>query len=78
MEVYTYIIKFTLRNPAAEAKIFPHTQQQNGRPDFIALRNHYKGIGVHSINVVQADKVIYDLFYVGEKNPHTWWDEFVR
>ena len=57
-EAHIYIVKFTLGNPAAEAKLVPHAQQNNGRLDFIALKNHYEGFGVHAINISQADKVL--------------------
>ena len=56
----------------------PHAQQKNGRLDFIALKNHYKGVGVHAIIIVQAEKVLQDIFYVNKKNPHKWWNEFER
>ena len=52
--------------------------QKNGRLDFIALKNHYEGVEVHDINIVQAEKLLQDLSYAGEKNPHMWWDEFER
>ena len=75
-EVHTYIVNFTSENPEAEAKLVPHAQQNNGSIDFIALKNHYKGVRVHAINIIQADKVHQDILYVVEKNPHIWWDEF--
>ena len=40
-EGHTYILKFTSVKPAAEDKLVPHEQQNNGRVDFIALKNHY-------------------------------------
>ena len=45
-EVHTYIIKFTSENPVAEAKIIHNAQNNDGRLNFIALRNHYEGFGV--------------------------------
>ena len=77
-DVHTYIVKFTSGNPVAEAKLVPHTQQNNVRLGFIVLKNHYTVVGVYAINIVQGDKVLRYLFYVGEKNPHMWWDEFER
>ena len=46
--------------------------------DFIALKNHYKGVGVHAIDIVKDDNIIQNLFYSGKKNPHMWWGEFER
>ena len=65
-------------NPVAEAKLVPHAHHNNGSLDFIALKNHYKGVGFHAINIFQADKILQDIFYSGEKKPHMWWDEFER
>ena len=45
---------------------------------FIALKNYYEGVVVHSIDIAKADKIIQYLFYSGEKKPHMWWDEFER
>ena len=76
--VYTYIVKFTSGNAMAEAKMIAHASENNGRLDFIALQSHYEGVGVKAINIVQADKVLTDLFYSGEKKPRMWWDKFER
>ena len=58
----------------AEARLIPHRGSANGRLDFIALRHHYEGVGVHAVNIIQTDKVLHELFYGGEKKPHMWWD----
>ena len=75
-EVHTYIIKFILGNPVAEAKMVQNAQKNYERLDFIALNNHYEGVGVHTIDIVKADKIIQDLFYSRDKKPHMRWDEF--
>ena len=46
--------------------------------DFIALKNHFEGLGIHAIDIVKADNIIQYLFYSGEKKPHIWRDEFER
>ena len=74
-EVHIYIVKFTSGNPAEEDKLVPRAQKNNGRLCFIALKNHCKVVGFHAINIFQAEKVIQDLFYIVDKNPHMWWDE---
>ena len=66
-EDHTYTKKFTSENLAAGDKFVLHAQQNNRRLDFIALKNHYKGFGVHAINIFQAGKVLQYLFYVDEK-----------
>ena len=77
-ELHTYIIKFILVNPVTEAKMVHNDQKNNRRLDFIALKYHYEGVGDHSVDIVKADKILQDLFYSGEKNPHLQWDEFER
>ena len=77
-EVHTYIVNFVAGNNTAEAKILPHATDVNGRLDFIALRDHYEGVGVNSVNILKAEKVIDSLFYAGEKKPHMWWEEFEK
>ena len=41
----------------------------NGRLDFIALREHYEGVGINSIKIIKADKTIESLFFAEEKKP---------
>ena len=77
-EVHVYIVKFIAENAVAEAKIQPHADQNNGRLDFLALKEHYEGVGVLAIDVVQADKTLDELFYSGEKKPHMFWEKFER
>ena len=77
-EVHTLIIKYIAGNNAAEAKVQPHISTTNGRLAWNALVDHYEGVGVHSINILKADDVFDTLYYIGEKKPHMWWDEFER
>ena len=77
-ELHTNIIKFTSGNPVAEANMVHNAQKNDGRLNFIALKNHYEGVGVHAIDIVKSDNIIQDLFYSDEKRPHLWWDEFER
>ena len=56
-KVHTYIIKFTTGNTTAEAKMIPHANKNNGQLDFIALKNHYEGTGVHAVTIVQPIKL---------------------
>ena len=77
-ELYTYIVSFTSGNMVAKAKMVTHTTENNGRLNFMALKDHYEGVGVYAVNAVQADKTLNDLFYSGEKKPHMWCDIFER
>ena len=69
-KVHTYILSFAPGNTVTESKMVAHAIENNGRIDFIALKYHYKGVGVHTVNAVQADKVLNNLFYSGENKPH--------
>ena len=53
-----------------------HVATTNGRLAWTALLDHYQGVGVHSINILKVYDVFDTLYYVGEKKPHMWWDEF--
>ena len=53
-------------------------QENDGRLYFITLKNHYEEFGIHAVKHFEADKILQDLFYSGEKNPHMWWNEFER
>lgn len=77
-EVHIYIQSFITGNETAEAKILPHASDVNGRLDFIALRDHYAGVGANAKELIFADKNLETLFYTGEKQPHMWWEEFEK
>ena len=65
-------------NDTAEAKTLPYSQYSNGRLDYKALQEHYEGVGLNSVSIVKAEKILESLFYSGEKKPHMWWDEFEK
>ena len=77
-EVSTYITNFMSGNQVAESKLLAHADEHNGRLDYIALKEHYEGVGINAVEILKADKVISTLHYNGEKKPHMWWDEFER
>ena len=33
-------------------------------------------MGIHSNDILRADRILESLNYLGEKKPHMWWDEF--
>lgn len=75
-EVHTYLVKFISGNNTAESKIQSNDHHSNGRLDYIALKEHYEGVGVNAKDILRADSVLEKLTYTGEKHPHMWWDEF--
>ena len=52
-----------------------HAAANNGRLDFMVLKDHYKGVGVPVVNAVQTDKL---MIYSGENKSHIWWDKYQR
>lgn len=78
LEVHTYITHFIAGNAVAEAKITAHGQQNDGRADFIALRDHFEGIGINAHEITRAQRTLTGLYYSGEKKPHMWWSEFEK
>ena len=76
MQVHTIIIGLIAGNDTAEAKVLVHAEEHNGRLDYIALRNHYAGIGIMALNVTKAERIIESIFYTGEKPPTMYWDKF--
>ena len=56
----------------AEAKVQQYLNDNNGRQDFIALKEYCEGRGVNSFDILKAEQVIEILHYSGEKKPHMW------
>ena len=77
-EVHTYIMHFIAGNAVAEAKIVAHGHDEDGRRDYLALKEHYEGVGVNALEITKAEHTINNLYYVGEKPPHMWWSEFEK
>lgn len=78
LEVHTYIVHFVAGNEVAEAKLTAHGQVNDGRADYLALKEHFEGVGVNALEITRAERVINSLFYAGEKKPHMWWSEFEK
>ena len=75
-DVHTLLVKLIMGNETAEMKIKSHELLRNGRTDWIALKEHYEGIGIYAFDVTEADTIITGLFYSGEKFPHMYWEKF--
>ena len=60
----------------AEQKVLPFKDDNNGRLDYIALRDFYEGVGTNARATLSAEANLQDMFYAGEKPLHMWWDEF--
>ena len=62
-EVHNYIVRFISGNTVAEANMGAHSVENNSRLDFMALKDHFKGVGVHGVNSVQADKLLNNFLF---------------
>ena len=78
VQVHTFLANFVSGNDTAEAKMQGLQRPNNGREAFKRLVEHYEGVGIHAIDIREADEVIRSLFYAGEKPPHMWWAEFEK
>ena len=77
-QVHTFLVNFVAGDDTAEAKIQGLLQPNDGREAFKRHVEHYEGAGIHAFDIREADKVIKNLFYAGEKLPHMWWSEFEK
>jgi hypothetical protein len=78
VQVHTFLLNFVSGNDTAEAKIQGLQRPNDGREAFKRLTEHYEGVGIHAIDIREADEVLKTLFYAGEKPPHMWWSEFEK
>jgi uncharacterized membrane protein YgcG len=78
MQVHTFLVNFVSGNDTVEAKIQGLSRAYDGREAFKRFVEHYEGVGIHAIDIREADEVIKDLFYAGEIPPHMWWSEFEK
>ena len=56
-KVHSYIIHFISENNVAEQKVLPIKDDNNGRLDFIALRDFYEGVGANSRATLSTEAV---------------------
>ena len=67
-EVHNYIVRFTSGNTAASANMVAHASENYGHLDFIPLKDHYEGVGMRTVNALQADKVLNDFSLQVKRN----------
>ena len=77
-EVHTYLVNYMSGNATAEVKMLPRVDSNDGRKDFKSIKDHYEGVGVNTVSVLEAEETIRSLHYSGEKKPHIWWDKFEK
>ena len=55
VQVHTFLLNFVSGNDAAEAKIQALQRPNDGREAFKHLTEHYEGVGIHAIDIREAD-----------------------
>ena len=75
-EVHMYLVNFIIKNQTAWNKILPHMALANGRVDYKALKDQYKGVWANARAIVKAEDDLQNMFYAGERKPHMWLEEF--
>ena len=78
VQVHTFLLNFVTGNDTAEAKIQGLARLNDGREAFKRLVEHYEGVGIHAIDIREADEILKTLFYAGGKPKHMWWSEFEK
>eukprot|EP00980_Cylindrotheca_fusiformis_P021541 scaffold8394_cov85-Cylindrotheca_fusiformis.AAC.1 len=77
--VYILLLSFMNENSEAESIIRTVSgDRQEGRAAYYALCEKYEGVGMLATDVIEAERIIENLFYSGERQPHMWWDRFER
>ena len=67
VQVHTFLLNFVSGNDTAEAKMQGLLRPNDGREAFKRLVEHYEGVGIHAVDIREADEVLRSLFYGGEK-----------
>ena len=62
VQVHAFLVNFVSGNDTAEAKIQGLLRPNDGREAFKRLVEHYEGIGIHAIDIREADEVLKNLF----------------
>ena len=58
VQVHTFLVNFVAGNDTAEAKIQGLAKPNDGREAFRRLVEHYEGVGIHAVDIREADEVI--------------------
>ena len=64
MHAWLSLLRVTL---PLRLRFYPSLIKGNGRDDFIALKNHYEGVGFHAAVDTKAKDAISTICYSGEK-----------
>ena len=77
LDVHTLILTFLTEYPEVESIVRTATQD-NGRDAYMAMVQRFEGVGALAVDLLDAEKVVRELFYGGEKPPTMYWDKFEK
>ena len=69
VQVHSFLVDFISGNDTAEAKIQGLQGQNDECEAFKHLVEHYEGVGIHAVDIWEADKVI-EVSSMPERNLH--------
>ena len=75
--VHTLILTFITEYPEVESIVRTATQS-DGRSAYMAMVSRFEGVGALSIDPLDVEKVVKDLYYGGKKPPTMYWDKFEK
>ena len=70
-KVYTNVANITTKHPTAESKTQARLSVKKCTSGFIALHDHFLGVGVHSCDILYARNTLNTLIYSGEGKTYT-------
>jgi hypothetical protein len=65
VQVHTFLMNFVSGNDTTDAKIRGLQRPKDGRKAHKHLVEHYEGVGIRAIDILEANKVLRSLFYAG-------------
>ena len=74
--VHTKLVALIATNPEAEALIKLNEITADGRKDWKDLKLHYEGQGMFAIDINEAENILNNMSYQGEKPPTMFWRKF--
>lgn len=75
--VHTLILALITKYAEVESIVWTATESC-GRAAYMAMVKRFEGVGAMSSDLIDAEGVVRELFYSGEKPPTMFWDKFEK
>ena len=76
-KVHTLLLTFISEYPDMEAIVRTATQD-DGKEAYLAMANRFEGTGALTVEILDAEQIIKEIFYSGEKKPNMYWEKFEK